>query len=126
VLTDVGVDWLLLEDEAGRELLVSGSALLAVRGLGQVTAAPEPPSAVRDRLDLRWAIRALTRDRAAVQLVLVDGGMVVGTIDRVGADFAEVAEHAADEPRRQKAVRDVQAVAIDAVAVVRTLLPGRA
>jgi hypothetical protein len=126
VLTDVGVDWLLLEDEAGRELLASRRALVSVSGLGRLTAAPEPELAVRGRLDLRWALRALARDRAAVQIVLVDGAFVVGTIDRVGVDFVEVAEHAVEEPRRQKAVRGVQAVVIDGVAVVRTLLPGRA
>jgi hypothetical protein len=38
----------------------------------------------------------------------------------VGADFLELAEHSADEPRRAAAVQGVSAVALDALAVVRT------
>jgi hypothetical protein len=123
VLTEVGANWLLLEDERAREVLVAAAAVLAVGGLGRLTAPAEPDSPVRSRLDLRWALRTLARDRAAVQVGLADGGFVIGTIDRVGADFVEVAEHAADEPRRDTAVRGVQAVAIDAVVTVRTLSP---
>jgi hypothetical protein len=42
----------------------------------------------------------------------------------VGADYVELAEHAADEPRRAEAVRGVRAVVITAVAVVRTTPAG--
>src|SRR5436305_7139669 len=66
VLAEVGVDWLLVEEEAGREALVAAAAVLAVAGLGRGTAAPEPPGAVRGRLDLRRAARALARDRSGV------------------------------------------------------------
>jgi hypothetical protein len=48
---------------------------------------------------------------------------VTGTLDRVGADYAEMAEHPADEPRRRDAVQGVRAVVIGAVAVVRTVSP---
>jgi hypothetical protein len=41
----------------------------------------------------------------------------------VGADFVELARHEADEPRRAPAVREVQAVAITAIAVVRAAVP---
>jgi hypothetical protein len=119
VLADSGVDWLLLEEEGGREALVAAAAVLSVTGLGRWTAEREE-SAVRGRLDLRWAVRALARDRSAVQVVLEDGGVLVGTVDRVGADFLELAVHPAGEPRRPGAVRGVAAVALGAVAVVRT------
>jgi hypothetical protein len=57
-----------------------------------------------------------------VQVVvgLVDGGAVTGTVDRVGADFVEVAEHGPGEPRRQREVSGVRAVAFAAIAVVRS------
>lgn len=122
-LTDVGTDWLLLEDDRGSEVLVASAAVLAVTGLGRLTAPPEEPGVVRGRLDLRWAVRAVARDRSTVQLVLVDGGRVAGTIDRVGADFCELAEHPEDEPRRAGAVRGVQAVGLSAIALVRTVQP---
>src|SRR3954464_13412531 len=37
VLADTGVNWLLVEEEAGREVLVAGAAVLSVAGLGRQT-----------------------------------------------------------------------------------------
>jgi len=124
VLVDRGPDWLLLEDGQGREQLVALAAVRSVAGLGRRTAVPEPAGGVRARLDLRRALRGLARDRSAVQIVLDDGGTLMGTLDRIGADFVELAEHPADAPRRSESVQGVRAVVIDAVAVVRTGLPG--
>jgi hypothetical protein len=124
VLVDVGVDWLLTEDERGRQALVATKAVRTVAGLGRRTAAVEPAGAVIQRLDLRRALRALARDRSAVQLVLDDGGVLGGTLDRVGADYVELAQHPADTPRRAEAVQGVRAVVIDAIAVVRTAPTG--
>lgn len=123
-VADVGSDWLLLVDDQGRECLVALSAVVSVTGLGRRTAPAEDEGAVRARLDLRRALRGLARDRAAVQVVLDEGTRLHGTIDRVGADFVELAEHAADAHRRADAVRGVRTVVVDAVAVVRTVLPG--
>ncbi len=120
VLQDVGPDWLLLSDDLGRDALVATAALRAVSGLGRRTGAPDTQGSVLSRLDLRWALRGLARDRAAIQVILDDGSVLVGTVDRVGADYVEVAEHAVDSPRRAEAVQGVRAVVISAVAVVRT------
>ena len=51
---------------------------------------------------------------------LVDGGAVTGTVDRVGADFVEVAEHGAGEPRRQREVSGMRTVPFAAIAIVRS------
>jgi hypothetical protein len=123
VLVDVGADWLLVEEDGGREVLIASVAVSAVAGLGRRTA-PADSGVVRARLDLRRAVRALARDRSAVQVILRDGGVLTGTVDRVGADFLELAEHPLKEPRRVGAVRGVQAVALDAVAVLRTAIGG--
>src|SRR4051794_15116290 len=113
VLADVGADWLLLEEEVGREALVATAAVLSVGGLGRQTAAPLETGFVEARLDLRRAARALARDRSAVQVVLEDGAVLTGTIDRVGSDFLELAAHALDEPRRSGVVRGVQGVVLE-------------
>ena len=47
VLVDVGSDWLLLEDDRGRQNLVATAAVRAVAGLGRGAAPPEPAGAVR-------------------------------------------------------------------------------
>jgi uncharacterized protein (DUF2345 family) len=101
--------------------LVALAAVRSVAGLGRQTAPAAEGGAVRVRLDLRRALKQLARDRSAVQLVLDDGDVLTGTIDRVGADYLEIAEHAADEPRRAEAVRGVRAVVLTAVAVARTV-----
>lgn len=123
-LVEVGADWLLLTDERRREVLVASATVRAVAGLGRATAPAAQPNPVRGRLDLRWALRGLARDRSVVQVVLDDGSSYVGTLDGVGADHVELAEHAADQPRRAGAVRGVRAIALPAVAVVRTLAAG--
>lgn len=123
LLAEVGPDWLLLVDDGRRELLVATASVSSVAGLGRVTGAPEPAGPVRGQLDLRRAMRGLARDRSVVQVVLDDGSVHVGTVDGVGADFVELAEHAADQPRRAAAVRGVRAVVLSAIAVVRTLAP---
>ena len=123
VLADRGPDWILLEDGPGRDQLVALLAVRSVGGLGRRTGPPEPPGRVHVQLDLRRALRGLARDRSTVQVVLDDGGTLTGTLDRVGADHVELAEHPADAPRRGEAVQGVRAVVIDAVAVVRTVVP---
>jgi hypothetical protein len=120
VFVDVGIDWLLTEEERGRQALVAGRAVRTVSGLGRRTAAPTALGAVAQRFDLRRALRALARDRSAVQILLDDGAVLGGTLDRVGADYVELAEHPGDVPRRAEMVQGVRAIVIDAIAVVRT------
>jgi hypothetical protein len=124
VLVEVGPDWLLVEHDGARSCLVALSAVRSVAGLGRRTAAAELPGPVRGRLDLRRALRGLARDRSVVQVVLDDGSVLGGTLDRVGADYVELAEHPADLPRRAEAVQGVRAVLIGGIAVVRTVTAG--
>jgi hypothetical protein len=116
-LTETGVDWLLLDDEHGREVLVATAGVRSVSGLTRRTS-PTGAGVVEGRLDLRRAVRALARDRSTVSVLMDDGGSLTGTVDRVGADFCELAEHPADEPRRPGAVHAVHAIALSAISLV--------
>jgi len=120
VVREVGPDWILLAEPPARELLVPLAAICLVRGLGALSAHPGSEGAVGARLDLRYALRRLARDRAAVVVVLTGGGTLHGTCDRVGADFLELAEHAEGEPRRMAAVRRVSAVPVGGIVLVRS------
>ena len=119
LLVDSGVDWLLLEERGAGEVLVPLGAVLGVSGVGATAQAPDD-SEVGRRLDLRWALRGLARSRTTVRLVLVDGSALHGTLDRVGADHVDLAEHGRDEPRRAAAVRQVRLVPLAALAAVRS------
>ncbi len=117
-LAELGADWLLV-DEGVTAALVPMPQVLTVAGLGALSAPPRSPAESRAALDLRYALRRLARDRAPVSVALVDGNQVVGTCDRVGRDFVEVAEHPVGEPRRRTAVRQVRAVQLSAISVIR-------
>jgi hypothetical protein len=119
VLVDTGVDWLLAEEQGAGEVLVPFAAVLGVLGIGAAAAAPDD-SAVGRRLDLRWALRGLARSRTGVRLVLRDGTVLPGTLDRVGADHVDLAEHGRGELRRAAAVRQVRLVPLTALAAVRS------
>ena len=118
VIARVGPDWLLVAD-GNREVVVPLAAVLGVRGLNRYSAAPDAAGAVGARLGLRSVLRGVARDRSPVRIDLRDGSAVEATIDRVGADFVEVATHATGEPRRRAEVRDVEVIPFDAIAAVQ-------
>jgi hypothetical protein len=121
-LRRVGPDWLLVEEAGSRELVVATAHLVSVRGLGRYSAVPASEGAVESRLAFRHALRGIARDRSAVRVHLVDGSTVDATIDRIGADFIEVATHGAAEARRRQDVREVELIPIGAIAGVRRSL----
>jgi hypothetical protein len=120
-LRQVGPGWLLLDVRGGVP------AVVATR---HVTSARDLPVAAReaDRADLSsesglaHVLRVLARDRTVTGVVLSDGTTFTGTVDRVGTDYLDLAEHALDEPRRSAAVRGVRTLALSAVAVLRPRL----
>jgi hypothetical protein len=56
-----------------------------------------------------------------LRLTDVGGGQQSGTIDRVGRDYVDLADHAADLPRRAEAVRSWHSVPLWALATVRQI-----
>ncbi|MDX6285690.1 MAG: hypothetical protein QOG53_1175 [Frankiales bacterium] len=117
-ITGVGPDWLLLTEPAGREALVPVSAVTTMTGLGPKADDPGAEGEVAARLGLRYALRVLARDRTALVITLADGRSLTGTLDRVGADFVDLAEHPADDARRgpKRAVT----VPFSAIVVIRS------
>jgi len=118
-LRGVGPDWLLVDEDGGREVVAVLAAVQTVAGLSREHA-PET-STVQGRLGLASALRSVARDRAAVAVRLRDGTALGGTVDRVGADFLELAEHPVGEARRPDQVTGVRAVAFAAVATITRL-----
>jgi hypothetical protein len=126
-LRKVGPNWLLLQEGVGREVLLSTSAVTQIEGL--TTSSGAAIAGVEQRLDLRFVLRGLSRDRSPVAVVVRGGGgdpaglytETTGTIDRIGADFLELAVHAPWEPRRAGSVRSVALIPLVAVVLVRAL-----
>ena len=117
-LVDVGPDWALVETAPGRPVLVALAAVRAVSGLGP---GARTPSVVARRFVLGAALRAVSRDRAVVEVVDVDGHPATGTVDVVGSDHLELAEHAPDETRRSANVTGRLLVPFWSLASVRRL-----
>lgn len=90
-VSECGPDWVLLEEEGGGEALVRAGAVLTVAGLGRHALTTTGADAFQRRGGLRVLLRAIARDRAVVNLHLVDGNVVPARLGRVGADFVEAA-----------------------------------
>jgi hypothetical protein len=119
-LRRVGPDWLLVAvPPGGTELVLASAWLVSIDDLGPAAEPPGRRGLLAERLDLRYALRRLVRERSPVRLTLADGWALDGTIDRVGTDHLDLAEHPPDEPRRAAAVRAVHTVALAAVVAVR-------
>jgi len=119
-LRDSGPDWLLLAENGQREVVVPLDAVLGLSGIGTRSAAPGSEGEVGRRLDLRWVLRGLARDRTGLTIGLRDGTTVAGTLDRVAADHVDLAEHAPGEERRAGQVRQVRLVPLTALALLRS------
>lgn len=118
-LSALGVDWLLVEESAGQEVLVPMVSVTSVSGLAAASAQPGHEGPLAARLDLRHVLRQLVRDRAPCVVGLTDGARVVGTLARVGSDFVEVLEHPGADYPRARDVRAVRTIPLGAIAFVR-------
>lgn len=125
VLSHAGADALVL-DEARHQVLIPYGAVAHYAGLGRISLGE--PSQVRRRIGLAHALRGLARDRAGLALILrhgrPDASGLTGVIDKVGADFVDLAVVGPGEERRASQVRQVATVPFESLGAVRSWRTG--
>lgn len=117
-LGDLGEDWVLVRAASdGHEVLVPLAGVATLRSLGWRSA----PERTARRFGLGYALRALARNRATVAVALVGTATpLLGTIDAVGADHLDLAEHLDGVPRRRENVRAMTTVPFGALVAVES------
>jgi hypothetical protein len=113
-------EFLVLHDGDGTEHLIRYGPATSVALPAEPTTLQ--PAGVARRYRLSLALRELARRREPVRMELVDGGRVDGTIEAVGSDYLEIAEHDPGEARRRRAVKARRFLDLAAIAAV-TLPP---
>jgi hypothetical protein len=117
VLRLASPQWVLLDGGRGDETVVCVANLVTVTGVGRLVA-DAGYAAVESRLGIGQVLRGIAADRSTCQIRLADSSTIVGTLDRVGGDFVEVALHTSDVRRRTE-VREVQLVNLPWLVAVR-------
>jgi hypothetical protein len=122
-----GRDWIAGEVTTGAARHALVVPIAAIAGVlpshdqlqrGLQPAPPDALPALEARLGLGFVLRDLCRRRSGVE-VRTRLGALHGTIDRVGRDHLDLAEHDAGEARRDRAVRRIRLVPFDAIVAVR-------
>ena len=119
-VVDAGPDWVVLGGDPRGDVVAALGAVCAITGLTRRSAIPGDEGEVAERFRLGAVLRGVARDRSTVRVLTRDGAAYPGTIDRVGADFLELAEHDIDRPRRHRDVRWMRVVPFAALAAVVT------
>jgi hypothetical protein len=116
-LVEAGSGWLCIA-------AVADMWVVPVAALAGIRAPARPPDARNARprsvrMGLRPVLRGLARRQLYVQVGARGGRTWGGTLDGVGADHVELAEHPADLPRRCGEVRSLRMVPLGALLWVR-------
>jgi hypothetical protein len=124
----VGRDWLVGELGGPRR----GSCLVPLAAIASVLptaeqlsrgvlgdAGSETAVSLSGRLGLSFVLRDLCRRRAALELSTTSEGRLHGTIDRVGRDHVDLAEHEPGVPRRAAAVTRIRMLPVTELMLVR-------
>ena len=111
----VGSDVVVLESS-------DGTWAVPIAGVAAVVGAPdaaEAPSGVAGRLGLAAVVRSWARERSVVRVMRRGAAPLDGTIDRVGADHFDLAEHDPGMPRLGAEVRRTVSVPLGAITALR-------
>ncbi len=111
----VGRDVVVLAADDG-DWAIPAWGISAVIELGAGAREATSPS---ERLGFASVLRAWARQRSVVRVLRVGSGPLDGTVDAVGADHLDLAEHDPGEPRRSEAVRRRVTVPLGAIAALR-------
>lgn len=124
----VGRDWIVGELIGVRR----GSCVVPLAAVAAVlpsadqlarSVAAEPPvvatASLSARLGVAFVLRDLCRRRAAVELCTAPGERLHGTIDRVGRDHLDLAEHEPGVPRRAASVGRIRILPFGELLLVR-------
>ena len=103
-LNRVGADFVLVTRAHG-EIVVPLSAMVLLEGLCEGAVSEDVAGRVVSRLGLTTVLRSLARDRSTLQLRVGAGRGLVGTVQRVGSDFLQLAVHEPEESPRPGTVR---------------------
>jgi hypothetical protein len=115
-------EFLVLRAVDGTEHLIRYGPEISVAVPAEPPTLRPTPTAATRRYQFALALRELARRREPVRVELVDGTRCDGTIEAVGSDYLEVAEHDLGEARRRAAVRARRFLGFAAVVAV-TLPP---
>lgn len=112
--------------DVGRDVVVveapDGTWAIQLSGIAAVTGAldaAEDPGGVAARLGLASVAREWARERSVVRVIRRGATPLDGTIDRVGADHLDLAEHDPGTPRTAAQVRRSLAVPFAAISALR-------
>lgn len=117
-------EFLVLRSPDGAEHLVRYGPDVSVALAAEPPSLRPAPGPAVARYQFALALRELARRREPVRIDLTNGTTVNGTVEVVGSDYLEVAEHDPGEARRRAAVRARRFVGFAAVAAV-SLPPAR-
>ena len=115
LIAAVGRDVIVLAADDG-DWVIPAWGITAVIELGGGAREAVSPS---ERLGFASVARAWARQRSVVRVLRTGAGPLDGTIDAVGADHLDLAEHDPGEPRRADAVRRHVTVPLGAIAALR-------
>jgi hypothetical protein len=117
-------EFLVVRGDDGSEHLVRHGPGVSVALAAEPPALRPAPGPATRRYQFALALRELARRREPVRVELSDGTSCDGTIEGVGSDYLEVAEHDLGEARRRQAVRARRFAGYGAVVAV-SLPPAR-